>query len=43
MVIKLGRSKYLAITSVCRNRNYRHLFGPFWLFDLRWESNRGDQ
>jgi hypothetical protein len=34
MVIRLTRNKWLAIAFVCKNENYVHLFGPFWLLDV---------
>jgi hypothetical protein len=34
MVIRLSRNKWLAITFTCKNKNYEHLFGPFWLLDV---------
>ena len=34
MVVRIGKNKWLAITLVCRNKNYRHLFGPFWILDV---------
>lgn len=34
MVIRLSSNKWLAIARVCRNKNYRHVFGPFWILDV---------
>lgn len=35
-VIRLSSHQWLAITWNCKNQNYRHLFGPFWLLDTHW-------
>lgn len=40
MVIRLSKNKWLGITFYCRNKNYTHLFGPFWIFDVGPESEK---